>query len=118
MSCKKSLIIVSTLLFFLTAASTIALAKKPSKFKVSETVYAAGIEIKSGEYAVTWESNSPKATVLFTADGKTVAKAEGKAVEMNKVSEFDTLVLGQDASGRKTVKEIRFAGGKTAIVFE
>jgi hypothetical protein len=105
-------------LIFLAAASTIAVAKKAPIFKVSETVYAAGIEIRSGEYAVTWESNSPKAIVSFAVDGKTVAKAEGKVVEANKASEYDTLVIVKDSSGRKVIKEIRFAGGKNSIVFE
>jgi hypothetical protein len=118
MLCKKSLMIGAMLLIFLTAASSMAVMKKPPKIKVSETVYVGGTEIQSGEYKVTWESNSPKAMLTFSSDGKAAVKAEGKVVDMDKAVEFDTLIIGKDSAGRKAIREIRFAGGKTSIVFE
>jgi hypothetical protein len=118
MSGRRKMMVFVMLLISLATASTMAVAKKASKFKVDQPVYLAGTEIKSGEYAVTWESNSAKATVMFAIGGTTVAKAEAKVAEMEKASAYDTLIIGQDSSGRKAIKQIRFAKEKTSLVFE
>jgi hypothetical protein len=115
---SRNLMMLVTLLVFLAAVPTIALANGSAKFTIPNTLFIAGNEVKPGEYDIKWESSSPEATVTFITKEKVVAKAQGKIVEGDKRFDFDTFLIGKDSAGRMTIKELQFSGKKFRIVFE
>lgn len=114
---NKYRIILVTLLVLAISASTMVLANGTGKFKVSRTMYINGSEIKAGVYDVTWESNSPEATVVFMAKGKPVLTVKGKIEEAAKEFDYNSITLGKDTAGHEAITSLQFRGGKTAVIF-
>ena len=115
---SRDLMVLVTFLIILAAVPTIVLANGSAQFTVTNTLFVAGNEVGPGEYNVKWVSNSPEATVTFITKDKAVVKVQGKIVEADKKSDFDIFLTGKDSAGRMTIKEIKFQGKKTKIVFE
>jgi hypothetical protein len=119
---KKTLIAHIAILTILMTALTMAVpAADKIKGKVSVTVaesfFAAGNEVKSGDYQVKWESSGTDATATFVAREKTAATLQGKIVKLEKNSAYDTLLTNKDSSGRTVVKELLLGGKSFKIVF-
>ncbi len=108
---------VVALLLFLTAAPIMA-ADGSAKYSVSDAMVIAGNEIKPGEYDVKWQSHSPEATVVFKQKGKAVLTVEGKIETLSRKSDFNSMLVGKDASGRSVIKGLLFSGKNFKIVFE
>jgi hypothetical protein len=107
-----------TLLAVLIATPMAALAKESAQFSASHTLFVAGHEIQPGDFKISWESGKPTSTVKFETNGKVEAEVQGKIVESDTPSGYDSLNVEQDSSGRDVIKEIRFRGKKQKIVFE
>ncbi len=114
---KITTIFVQSLLLFVLAAPA-ALAKGTVDFTLERPLEVGGKVVAPGSYKVSWVSHSPETDVSFTRRGKVVAEARGKMVERDAKSEADSLVTVKDSNGKDVLKEIRFAGKKTAIVIE
>ena len=91
--------------------------KGTGKFVVDQILFAAGTEIKAGEYNVKWESHGSEVTVEFTPIGKAQGvKVPGKIVEANEKFDSNSIVIAKDPDGRDVIKELKFSGIK--IIFE
>ncbi len=114
--------VIFTLLILWVAAPAAAAAKGSDHGSANVTVlndvFAAGNEIKAGEYNVKWEANASEATVTFILKGKAAAKVQGKIVEMENKTVYDTIQTAKDSSGRESLKTLLLGGKKFKIVFE
>jgi len=108
---------IATLLILL-VATPLTMAKDSYKFAVSRTMFVAGTEIKAGTYDVKYEVNNSEATVMFYAYGKVAVKVQGKVAESDKPSDYNSLAIGKDASGREAIKALNFGNKTTTIIFE
>jgi hypothetical protein len=119
---SRDWMIIFMLLILCVAALTAAVAKGSDhgsvKVTVANNVFAAGTEIKSGQYDIMWESNASEATVTFILKGKTTAKVQGKIVEVENKPEYNTIQTAKDSSGRESLKILLLGGKNFKIVFE
>jgi uncharacterized protein (TIGR02588 family) len=115
---SKKLIVMVTL-FLLLAATIIAAENGKARFAATRTIFAAGTELKAGQYDVKWEANGQETTVLFTPVGtRTEIKVQGKVEQSEKKYDYNSMVTGKDSAGRDAVKELQFKGNNVRIVFE
>jgi hypothetical protein len=116
---RKNLLILAMAFLFLVSGSIMALAAEgAANFVVAKPLYVGGNQIQPGSYFVKWETKNTDATVIFVTGGKEVAKVQAKCVELNQKNDRNSLMTGQDASGRDTIKQIQFAGKNLRITFE
>src|SRR5690348_6006306 len=94
-----------------------ARAGKSEPFLVENCLKAERTEITPGYYVVEWATHSPEATVTFSRNGQVLIMASGKMVERDSKSLSDAVVYSNNADGTHTLKELRFAGKKQALVF-
>jgi hypothetical protein len=117
---RKNLLMLIMVLMFLTTGTMLALASEGSdNFQVNSPIFIAGNELQPGAYKIKWESTSAtEATVTFTIKGKVAAKVPGKYSELEQKNDRNSLMTGQDSTGRNALKQIQFAGKKVKITFE
>ena len=101
----------------LLTASLWAAAASSRTLSFRTAVSLNGSEMKPGFYEVEWVTHSPEATVTFRRNGEVVATAPGKMVERETKAPADAVVYTNNADGTHTLKELRFAGKKQALVF-
>jgi hypothetical protein len=115
---KKSNSIVLITLLVLLAAIPMIMAKDSYRFSVPQTLFIAGTEIKAGIYDAKYEVNNSEATVMFYAHRDVVVQVKGKVSESDRPSDFNSLGIGKDASGREAILRLYFRGKTTTIVFQ
>jgi hypothetical protein len=54
-------------------------------------------------------SSSPDATVIFKTKGQIAAKVQGKIVKLVKKLEYDSVLSGEDSTGRQALKKLQFS---------
>jgi hypothetical protein len=117
---KKNLLMLIMVLMFLTAGAILApAAEGTANFVVASPMFVAGNELQPGDYTIKWETTSAtEATVTFTIKGKVAAKVPAKCSALEQKNDRNSLMTGQDATGRNALKQIQFAGKKVRITFE
>jgi cell division septation protein DedD len=80
------------------------------------TLYGSDLTIK--DCLVTWELNSPDATIEFFQGRNVVAKSKGRWEKRNFVFKSDAVVTQENERGPKTLEEIRSAGMDQALVLD
>jgi len=117
---RNSLLVV--VLLILVAAPIMAEDGKAQggkvNYSVSKPMVVAGTELKAGEYEVKWQSHSPEVTVEFRLQGRVVATVKGKIENLPKKSDYNSLRVGKDASGRDAIKALMFRDKSVSVVFE
>ena len=108
--------LTATLAILLMAALS-AVAQNARTLKVPYSASVNGKQLAAGEYRVTWETQSPEATVNFAQKKEVVATVEGKWVDRDAKYEANAVVFSNNPDGSRTILEIRFAGLKGALVF-
>lgn len=115
---RKNLLMLIMVLMILTAGTMLA-SEGSAKFQVASPMFVAGNELQPGAYEIKWESTSAtEATVTFTIKGKVAAKVPAKCSELEQKNDRNSLMTGQDSTGRNALKQIQFAGKKVKITFE
>ena len=76
-----------------------------------------GVALTPGRYEISWVSHSPEATVTFFKAGHMMVTGMAKWVERDVKYSQDAIVYTNNPDGSHTLIEIRFAGGKEALVF-
>ncbi len=109
-------LVILVLLLLLTAAPIFAESGSVS-YTVYKNMLIAGTEIKAGEYQVKYQSNSPEVTVTFKAEGKVVATVKGKLEQLNKATDYTSLLVGKDSAGNDIIQALQFGGKKYRVVF-
>jgi hypothetical protein len=117
MSSKLSVFVILPALVLLAAAPTMASSKGTLTMTLDRTLFVDGNQISAGSLRVDWMSHSPETDVNFQRSGKTVVRAKARMVDRDTVSRYNVLVTEKDAQGNDVLKEIRFGGKKTALVF-
>jgi hypothetical protein len=110
---RKLLLLVA--LTFAVALSASANNGRTLSFRTEVTLN--GNKLPTGFYEVNWVSHSPEATVTFVKGGHVVMTAMGKWVDSDVKYNTDAVVYTNNADGSHTLREIRFAGRKQALVF-
>jgi hypothetical protein len=115
----KNLIMLSMLLVILASTSIMAVDGGSAKFVVTRTLFAAGSEVKIGQYDVKWQPGTQTTEVIFSAVGKPLEiKIQGKIEEVDTKFDYNSMVIGKDSAGREAIKQLQFSGKKIRIVFE
>ena len=109
---KLLLLVVVTLAL---AFSASAHNSKTLSFRTEVTLN--GSKLPSGFYEVNWVAHSPEATVTFVKAGQVVMTAMGKFVDRDIKYNTDAVVYTNNPDGSHTLRELRFAGRKQALVF-
>jgi hypothetical protein len=92
------------------------LRKHGLRVRLPDTVLL-GTPLQAGEYTISWESHRATATVTVSRKNDVLATVEGKLVERGKKHNRDAILLGTNADGKKTIREIHLSGSSQAIVF-
>jgi hypothetical protein len=115
----KNLIMLSMLLVILASTSIMAVDGGSAKFVVTRPLFAAGTEVKVGQYDVKWQPGTQTTEVTFAAVGKSLEiKLQGKIEEVETKYDYNSMVIGKDSAGREAIKQLQFSGKKIRIVFE
>jgi hypothetical protein len=99
------------------AAGAAAKSKDLRSVVLRSDVTVAGTHLASGTYGVTWQTQSPEATVSFSQGSKVVATAEGKVVDSGRKYQSDEVMYDETADGARVIREIRFKGSSEVIEF-
>lgn len=99
------------------AVALSASANNSKTISLRTEVTLNGNRLPTGFYEVNWVSHSPEATVTFVKAGQLVMTAMGKWVDSDVKYNTDAVVYTNNADGSHTLREIRFAGRKQALVF-
>lgn len=94
--------------------ATGAFASNKTTLHVQEAVQVNGQTLPAGEYELRWNGTGSNLEVSFLQGKKEVAKTTGKMIQLDQPSQYDSAVVDH-SSGTATVKEIRFAGKKSAL---
>jgi hypothetical protein len=104
-------------LFLVLVAAPILAAGGTVNYSISKPMYISSTEIPAGEYEVKWEATGADAKVVFKSKGKVVATVEGKIEQLKKKSDYNSLTVGKDASGRDAIKGLLFSDKDVTVVF-
>jgi hypothetical protein len=116
---KIASMMLVTLLILLVAAPLMSDEKGAARFNVVEPLFAAGTEIKTGQYDIKWETVATETTVEFVQIGKpSGVKVKGKIEQVNNKYDYNSIATGKDSAGRLAVKQLQFRGKNIRIVFE
>jgi len=116
---NKNVIVISMLLILISAAAMMAAEGGSAKFAVTRPLFVGGNEIPIGTYEVRWEAGTQETMVTFAGIGKSVLiKVKGKIEEVDKKSDYNSLVVGKDSAGREAIKQLQFSGKNLRIAFE
>jgi len=115
---KRSYLGLSVLvLAFILSASAPAFANDKCNVTLHHDAVLLGTPLQAGNYTISWESHSAKATVTVSKKKQVLATAEAKLVERGKEYNRNAIVLDMHKDGPFTIREIRPAGSSQAIVF-
>ena len=95
----------------------------PSFAKDSRTValtreaVLSGTTLPAGQYVVSWEAKSPRASVEFAKGHKVVLSTEGRFEDRGTKYYTNMVVYDTASDGTRTISEIRFAGSSQVLVF-
>lgn len=109
---------VLALVLVLALSATAFAASGSATIKLFSAAQVSGKSLAAGEYKVKWESHSPEADVTFLQDKTAVATAHAKLVDRDQAALDNAVVTRANSDGSQTIVEIRFAGKKSALVFE
>jgi hypothetical protein len=80
------------------------------------TLYDSDVTIK--DCVITWELNSPDATIEFVKGKKVVATSTGRWVKRDFEFKSDAIVTRKNESGQDTLEEIQGAGMDQGLVLD
>lgn len=99
------------------SASAPTFANDKRNVTLQHDMVLLGTPLEAGEYTISWESHSAKAKVTVSNQNDVLATAEAKLVERGKKYDRNTVVFDANPDGTNTIREIRPAGSRQAIVF-
>ena len=114
---RNSLAMSVLVLALVLSASAPAFAKNKCNVTLPQDAVLLGTPLQAGNYTISWESHSTSATVTVSKRKQVLATAEAKLVERGKEYNQNAVVLDMHNDGSNTIREIRPAGSRYAIVF-
>src|SRR5689334_17607703 len=118
MKIKQALRSLTPVLAAVLVAGTPVIAKQSRTVRLPYTALLSGKVLAKGEYKLTWEQHSPEATVTVTQGKDVVVTAQAKWVDRDANYLTNEVLYTLDSDGSRTIKEIRFAKLKGALVFQ
>lgn len=107
----KKLIVFALMLTFLSLSAFAATGS--GKITVISGGQVAGQALAAGEYKMTWTGEGDQVQVQIMAGKKTILTAPAKLVDRPQASSNDAVLISEGK-----IKEVRFSGKKTVLVFE
>jgi hypothetical protein len=98
-------------------ASAPAFANNSHKLSLRYDVVLKGTTLQAGDYTVSWENQSPTATVTVSKKHVVLATVEGQLVERGRRFDRNAIMFDTTADGTRILREIRLAGTTQALVF-
>jgi hypothetical protein len=108
--------IVPAIAILLISSFPLEAKKNIRPFFLRITATMNGVEIPSGIYDVSWESEKAGVRVTFWKNGQFFATAKGEWAKHGQKYTDDAAVLRVNPDGSRSLVEIRIAGDKKTIV--
>jgi azurin len=105
-------------LFILLSAAPILAASGSATYSLSKTMFMANTKMQAGDYQMKYKSNGPEVTVTVKCEGKVVATVQGKLEKLDKPTDYTSLLIGKDSTGREVIEGLQFGGKKYRVVFQ
>jgi hypothetical protein len=84
---------------------------------IPETLQVGTTRLAPGEYTMQWTESGATAEVNFVQNGKSVAQAPAKIVNLARPSASDSLTTRTTTDNTKALEEVEFGGHKEAFSF-
>lgn len=94
--------------------SSFAASAHKANFQISESVDVNGTELAPGDYVAKWTGDGPDVQVSITRNGKEVATAPAKLVQLDRKSREDACETRASGSVRE-LDGLQFAGKKYSL---
>ena len=100
-------------------ATAVAFAKDKNHHGVviQEPLQVGTTRLAPGEYTMQWSESGATAEVSFLQNGKSVAQAPAKIVNLARPSASDSLTTRTTTDNTKALEEVEFGGHKEAFSF-
>jgi len=104
--------LITLILAVLVAGSAFAAGGRKGNFQVYDPVQVNGKQLAAGQYTVTWDGEGPNVSLNIVRDGKVVATAAGRIVQLEQKADQDATELKGSSTGVTNLTGIRFGGKK------
>ena len=84
---------------------------------IPETLQVGTTRLTPGEYTMQWTESGATAEVSFVQNGKSVAQAPAKIVNLARPSASDSLTTRTETGNTVALEEVEFGGHKEAFSF-
>jgi hypothetical protein len=84
---------------------------------IPETLQVGTARLAPGEYTMEWNVSGETAEVSFVQNGKSVAQASAKIVNLARPSASDSLTTRTETGNTVALEEVEFGGHKEAFSF-
>jgi hypothetical protein len=111
---KFSKIILMFSLVLALVGSGVAADTHKANFQISESVQVNGTELAPGDYVAKWAGDGPDVQVSITRNGKEMATAPAKLVQLTRKASDDSSEVRNGGSGRE-LSTLQFAGKKYSL---
>ena len=117
MNIRKNLGIVLASIALLLACGVACFAKNSQTVAVTHNVVLNGTTLPAGQYVISWEVQSPRASVQFARGKKVVLSTQCTFEDRGKRNDSSAVVYGTAPDGSNSISEIRLSGSNGVLVF-
>ena len=110
-------IAVLTLAAFALSLPSLAKDANSGNFDLTQTVQVGSTVLQPGHYKAEWTGPNTALQISILRNGKTVATADAKMVNLNHPSPYSAVTLKPTANNGKTLDEIQFNNRSETLVF-
>jgi hypothetical protein len=97
--------------------ATAAFAASKGSLKVYEPTTVSGYQLAAGEYQLKWDGTGPSVDVSVLSQGKVVATAPARLIELGHANADSSTETSQNHDGTRSLTKVNFAGKKYALGF-
>ncbi|MFZ0860646.1 MAG: hypothetical protein ABR881_01365 [Candidatus Sulfotelmatobacter sp.] len=84
---------------------------------IPETLQVGTSRLAAGQYTMEWKESGSTAEVSFLQNGKSVAQAPAKIVNLSRKAELDSVTMKTQSGDTQSLEEVQFSGSKQAFSF-
>lgn len=107
-------IIMMFCLTFALVGSSFASEAHKANFQISQSVVVNGTELAPGDYVAKWTGEGPDVKVSITRNGKELATAPAKVVQLTQKAAEDASEV-RNSNGGRELSTLQFAGKKYSL---
>ena len=107
-------IIMMSCLALALVGSSVASEAHKANFQISQSVVVNGTELAPGDYVAKWTGEGPDVQVSITRNGKELASAPAKVVQLSQKAPEDASEI-RNSNGGRELSTLQFAGKKYSL---